>query len=939
MTEPLRALDPQLYDYPNWVFWREEKRDGKPTKVPYTPTLSSFDRADTTDPETWESYTTARRLFERRKADFDGMGFVFSDDDPFCGIDVDSIKDKKTGEILEVMVEDGKIVHPMAQDIVGKLNSYTEISPSGTGVHIIVRAAKPGDRNRTQNVEIYDRDRYFTVSGDVLEGYPGEIRDKQRQLNELYATLFPPKPDRQPAAAPTAPATLDEETVLERIRRSRKADEFEVLWQGGYGGHEGASEATLDLVNILCFFAQGDEDLVDSLFRRSGLMRPKWDDGRPDNAAWGGSWGRGQIRKSLADMTKFYSPREAQREPAREPQRQPEHPATPAELTRDSRDSRDSRTVEPQESQEKAKPRMIESPAVPFPVEVMPEPTRQLINEATASLGCAPEFVAVPMLGVISQAIGATRVAQVKRKFTQMSTLFLAVVGSPGAMKTPAASPALVPLKLAQKEMKARYAKDKERYEKELRQYDVDKSLARKEDKPAEAPPTPPVYGRTWAADTTLERLVGILEENPRGIMLYRDELAGWIRGMDQYKGGAKGSDRQNWLSLHDGVEIVVDRKSRENDPLTVDNPFVSLFGGIQPRVLGEMGGGMEDGLMDRFLFAYPATRHIRFSRVEITRKAEIPYENLYDALSKIELHEDEYGAIVPQTVPMNFQALRAYEDEYNRLGAEMIEPGFDPKLEAQWSKARGHLVRLALILAMCRIVTEKIPRDKEEITAEDVQGASTLMRYFLSHAKRVYGVLEEVDPDTLFANELAAFLEEQENDTPDTPGVSWTGPASELRALLQERDCPNLPPTPARLSRYLTDIARLNPRLRIQRQKSGDRAIRLVLETVDTLLSSVPTVLLSNEPPEKEAEPPQTDPNPDSRDSTDSRTVDNLPPAEEVAPQPQPEVQPSPPDPNMEFKVTGMLNGCINHRDDPHPECYLCNPNHPKFNRARNMP
>ena len=119
--------------------------------------------------------------------------------------------------------------------------------------------------------------------------------------------------------------------------------------------------------------------------------------------------------------------------------------------------------------------------------------------------------------------------------------------------------------------------------------------------------------GRCWASDTTVEALVGILQDNPRGLLVYRDELAGWVRSMDQYKGG-KGSDRQHWLNLWSTDEVVVDRKSRMGEPIILAKPFVSLFGGIQPAMLGELRAGMEDGLMDRFLFAYPAPRHVRFT-------------------------------------------------------------------------------------------------------------------------------------------------------------------------------------------------------------------------------------------------------------------------------------------------------------------------------------
>ena len=95
---------------------------------------------------------------------------------------------------------------------------------------------------------------------------------------------------------------------------------------------------------------------------------------------------------------------------------------------------------------------------------------------------------------------------------------------------------------------------------------------------------------RVYADDTTVEALVGILEDNPRGLLDYKDELTGWIRGLDQYKGG-RGNDRQFWLSIHTNSPVVVDRKSRQGDPVYLDHPFVTLAGGIQPAMLPELGG------------------------------------------------------------------------------------------------------------------------------------------------------------------------------------------------------------------------------------------------------------------------------------------------------------------------------------------------------------
>ena len=152
MTEALPTPPTDLTNLAQWVSWRSEVRGGKTTKVPFQPGSNS--RAKTTDPSTWGTYADALASTK-----VDGIGFVFTAGDPFCGVDLDDCLDDEK-------------LHPAAQDIVHKLDSYTEVSPSGTGLHVIVRATLPkGARHKTDKTawggafEVYDRGRYFCVTG------------------------------------------------------------------------------------------------------------------------------------------------------------------------------------------------------------------------------------------------------------------------------------------------------------------------------------------------------------------------------------------------------------------------------------------------------------------------------------------------------------------------------------------------------------------------------------------------------------------------------------------------------------------------------------------------------------------------------------------------------------------------------------------------------
>jgi len=147
----------QLTERPQWVSWRLEVREGKSTKVPYVPGTER--RASSTDLMTWATFSEARTAYEADKPlTYHGLGFVFCSADPFVGIDLDDCRDPSSGEIS-----------PWAQKIIDSVKEgYVEISPSGTGIHIIVEGTVRGGGMRKGKVEMYSRERFFTITGRRL---------------------------------------------------------------------------------------------------------------------------------------------------------------------------------------------------------------------------------------------------------------------------------------------------------------------------------------------------------------------------------------------------------------------------------------------------------------------------------------------------------------------------------------------------------------------------------------------------------------------------------------------------------------------------------------------------------------------------------------------------------------------------------------------------
>lgn len=252
----------ELRERPQWLAWRSERRNGKLTKIPYA---IDGKRARTTDPQTWTTLEQAVQAY--RNNTYDGIGFVFAPDDGLCGIDLDKCRDAETGTI-----------DPAAQTVIERLDSYTETSPSGTGVHVLVRATKPGKRCRKPGIEVYDRGRYFCVTGQHVEGTPNTIEGRQDALDALYRDTFEEGPSvvNTPETGPVLPEE-DDERLIERAMNSANGAKFRRLWNGDASGYRSDSEADLALCSMLAFRVGNDAGRIDRLFRASGLYREKWE--------------------------------------------------------------------------------------------------------------------------------------------------------------------------------------------------------------------------------------------------------------------------------------------------------------------------------------------------------------------------------------------------------------------------------------------------------------------------------------------------------------------------------------------------------------------------------------------------------------------------------------------------------------------------------------
>ena len=278
-----------------WICWRLEPdpKGERPRKVPYDPKTGR--KASSTNPETWATLPEAVRA--QTKYLFTGVGFVFTEAGGIVGVDIDHCRN-----------EDGTFTEA-AQAILDKYPSYTEISPSGAGLHIFYRGVMPGkgNKNSATGVEMYASARYFTMTGNRLEGTPEAIADGAQALPWIHENYIARKQVRKRKAKKAARrVVLSDEHVLEKARAAQNAEDFTALWEGRWQEKFASqSEADLALCCALAFWTGRDREQMDRLFRQSALFREKWD---KVHHADGATYGEETLEQAIARTENVYSP-------------------------------------------------------------------------------------------------------------------------------------------------------------------------------------------------------------------------------------------------------------------------------------------------------------------------------------------------------------------------------------------------------------------------------------------------------------------------------------------------------------------------------------------------------------------------------------------------------------------------------------------------------
>jgi hypothetical protein len=342
------------------------------------------------------------------------------------------------------------------------------------------------------------------------------------------------------------------------------------------------------------------------------------------------------------------------------------------------------------------------SPVPPFPLDVLPNPVRRVVEEGARALHCPSDLIAVPALVALGTALGTRRSLEVKPGWVEFPSLYAAIIAEPGSAKSPGQNLATSPLHAAQ----ARLRKE---------------------------------GGSIVSTDATIEALALALKRNPLGMLYEQDELSALTAGFNRYRRGI-GADRQFFQAAWSGKLTVTHRVKlvegvRQLDTLEIPRPFLCVLGGLPPELLGELSDerGREDGFIHRFLFCYPDSIIAGYSEEGVSSDARRQYQELVDSLMQLPAASS----------PMQMDTVGAawWLDCIRTHIAEINSPEFPEQLRGPWRKLEAYAARFCVIFQSHRSLVEAADVD---VSIESVEDAWRLVDYFKAHARKIYGQLKK---------------------------------------------------------------------------------------------------------------------------------------------------------------------------------------------------
>lgn len=671
--------------------WRYENRNGNRTKVPFHP-ISGI-HAKSNDPGSFASFSEAVQA-----KGYDGVGIgIFAG---VCAIDLDDC------------ITDSGYYTQEAVEIIRLMHSYTEVSPSGTGLHILFRAdgfqydtSKYYVMNHKSGVEVYvagATNKYVTVTGEQAVGNCYPFGERSRELAELLERYMR-RPDAPAGVnginAANAVSLPANETLLELALKNQT---FSQLWNGSANGFPSQSEADLALCGLLAFWTRKDPQRMDALFRKSGLMRPKWDERHGKD-----TYGALTVQKAIASCTKAYQPKQLTVFPPLRPLKQ----------------------------------QCGDLP--PFPVDCLPGTLRDYVKAVAAHSQTSEDMAAVIGLGVLAVCLQGKFLVQGTPGYDEPLSLYTVVIAAPGERKSSVMKDMTKCLYEYEQEFNVQREPEirKSRQEREAMERQIDSvkdklrrcedselemELHQLEDDLAALPVVKPV--RFFADDCSSEALTSLLANN--GGVFSAISTEGGIFDIMAGRYSSK-ANIDVWLKGHCGDTIRVDRLGRE--PEYIPHPALSAILSIQPSVLEEIMSNATmtgRGLIARFLYASPPSRigSRVFCAPPILPAIAENYRSMIFGLMAIPKPEE------PTRLLLSDRATEIISDYFAEHEAFLAGEG---QIISDWAaKYIGAILRIAGLLHVAE------QGSNGEISSEIMRNAIQIGSYFLVHSGYAYSMM-----------------------------------------------------------------------------------------------------------------------------------------------------------------------------------------------------
>ncbi|QQE11525.1 DUF3987 domain-containing protein [Planctomycetota bacterium] len=380
----------------------------------------------------------------------------------------------------------------------------------------------------------------------------------------------------------------------------------------------------------------------------------------------------------------------------------------------------------------------------PMPLDVLPSVLGDFIQCASDAIGCDPAYIGVPMLSSLASSIGTKMRLELKQGWTEPAILWSAVVGHSGTQKSPALELAVLPVRRREQEAMQVYLAECDSYEQAKLCYERDLAVWKRSKDGGDPPAKPeePIAERFICGDVTVESLAPLLQNNPQGMLVMRDELSGWIGSFDRYSSG-KGADASQWLEMYGGRSFTIDRKTGTPKTIFVKHAAASVTGGIQPETLRDSLGEslIHNGMVARLFFTMPPTRERAWSDRCVTDEMKANVQCLFNLLYNLPHEVGIDGELQAGIVRMTDEAKCAWGEFFNEHQKE--RRGLPSALAAAWSKLEGGTARLALVIHLARWAAGEITADAMyELDERSMNAAIKLSRWFMNEAKRVYALL-----------------------------------------------------------------------------------------------------------------------------------------------------------------------------------------------------